>query len=134
MADTPESRRPVPAEDVAAAVMGDPVTVAAIAHAGGEPSPGRAEAQAAAEAETILRTSGQRRVSMLWEAVHAIISIMVTGGTLFIAGRLALRDDAGADSTAFLLLSNAFFMIVSSYFARTNHTRVGGVGKGYEGR
>lgn len=71
-------------------------------------------------------TASQRRVNLIWEYTQAIIAIIVTVGTLLIAGVLVLRGD-GTSATAFLLLSNAFFMIVTSYFQRTNHTRVGGV-------
>lgn len=130
MADTPESRRPAHAEDVAAAVMGDPVTVAAIAHAGGEPVPGRAEAQKAEQSETSLRTESQRRINLIWEATQAVVTVMVVASTLFIAGSLILSENVeNSDrATAFLLVSNAFFLIVTAYYQRTNHTRTGGVG------
>lgn len=72
-------------------------------------------------------TAGQRRINILWEVTQAIIAIIVTAGTLYIAGTLVLRGEATSAATAFLLLSNAFFMIVTSYFQRTNHTRVGGI-------
>jgi hypothetical protein len=73
-----------------------------------------------------LRTAAQRRINIIWEVTQAIIAVLVTAGTLIIAAALVLRGRADA-STAFLLLSNAFFMIVTSYFQRTNHTRVGGI-------
>jgi hypothetical protein len=77
-------------------------------------------------AEEDRMTAGQRRVNILWEMTQAVIAVLVTAGTLFISGILVLRDNNQA-ATAFLLLSNAFFMIVTSYFQRTNHTRVGGL-------
>lgn len=79
----------------------------------------------AQESQTELRTSGQRRINLIWEVTQAIIAVIVATGTLYIAAVLVLRSDASA-GTAFLLLSNAFFMIVTAYFQRTNHTRVGG--------
>lgn len=77
-------------------------------------------------AEQNLTTHGQRRINLIWEITQAIIAVVVTLGTLAISAAMVLR---GSDSsaTAFLLLSNAFFMIVTSYFQRTNHTRTGGV-------
>lgn len=58
---------------------------------------------------------------------------MVVGATLFIAGKLVFGEEGGTGA-AFLLLSNAFFMIVTAYYQRTNHTRTGGVEKSHEGR
>ncbi len=85
------------------------------------------------DSEEALRSKGQRDTSILWERIHAAISVIVTFGTIFIVGWLILTD--GEDSAAaFQLLSSAFFMVVASYFARTNHTKVGGVGKEYTGR
>lgn len=116
---------------VAAAVMKDPVTVEAVKHAGEEPSPSRIAASEAAATrtydETSLRTSGQRKINLIWEVTQAIVTVMVVGATLFIAGTLALND-TGDTAAAFLLLSNAFFMIVAFYYQRTNHVRTGGVG------
>ncbi len=93
-----------------------------------------AEAAAAGQrSETTLMTAGQRRVNLLWETTQAVVAILVTAGTLAIAGVLVLRGDERS-STAFLLLSNAFFMIVTAYFQRTNHTRTGGVSAQDQGR
>jgi cellobiose-specific phosphotransferase system component IIC len=87
---------------------------------------GRAS-QVAVEAFAESRAAGQRRINIIWEVTQATIAVMVAGGTLFIAGRLALSENKDA-TTAFLLLSNAFFMIVTFYYQRTNHTRSGGPG------
>ena len=73
-----------------------------------------------------LRTAGQRRINVIWEVTQAVIAIAVTGSTLYVAGQLALKD--AGQTAAFLLLSNAFFLVVGFYFGRTNHTRQGGVG------
>ena len=77
-------------------------------------------------AEQDLKTLGQRRINLLWERTQAIIAVIVTLGTLCIAGLLVVRGTEQA-TTAFLLLSNAFFMIVTAYFQRTNHTKTGGI-------
>jgi hypothetical protein len=80
--------------------------------------------QAAVDA-SILRTAGQRRINIIWEITQATIAITVTGATLYVAAQLALKDSG--QTAAFLLLSNAFFLVIGFYFGRTNHQRVGGV-------
>jgi hypothetical protein len=74
------------------------------------------------------QTAGQRKVNLIWEFTQATIAIAVTVSTLFVAARLALSDHTA--TAAFLLLSNAFFLVVGFYFGRTNHQRVGGVQQG----
>lgn len=73
-----------------------------------------------------LVTADQRRINRIWEVTQAIIAVVVTIGTLAISAMLVLRENKES-ATAFLLLSNAFFMIVTSYFQRTNHTNMGGI-------
>lgn len=70
-------------------------------------------------------TLGQRRINVIWEATQALIAVAVTGSTLYVAAILAMKDQG--QTAAFLLLSNAFFLVVGFYFGRTNHQRVGGV-------
>lgn len=78
---------------------------------------------------------GQRRVNLIWESTQATLAITVTMATLWVAGSLALQGTTNlGDHGAFLLLSNAFFAIVSTYLTRTNHTRTGGVHDGDNGR
>ena len=79
-------------------------------------------------AESVLRTAGQRRINVIWEGTQAVIALAVTGSTLYVAGVLAVKDNG--QTAAFLLLSNAFFLVVGFYFGRTNHQRTGGVGVG----
>ncbi len=71
-------------------------------------------------------TVGQRRVNLIWEVTQALIAVAVTGSTLYVSAQLALKENGQA--AAFLLLSNAFFLVVGFYFGRTNHQRTGGVG------
>lgn len=78
------------------------------------------------------RTAGQRKINFIWECTQATLAIVVTLSTLFVAGSLAIKG-SGNDA-AFLLLSNSFFVVVTTYLTRTNHTRVGGVKKEDEGR
>lgn len=72
------------------------------------------------------KTAAQRRVNILWEVTQSVVALSVTFATLFVAVQLTLR--VGATESAFILLSNAFFLIVGFYFGRTNHQRTGGVG------
>jgi hypothetical protein len=83
--------------------------------------------KAARAADEKDRTSlGQRRVNLIWEVTQAIIALAVTLATLYASVTLTVRGEPG--SAAFLLLSNAFFLVIGFYFGRTNHQRVGGVG------
>lgn len=72
------------------------------------------------------KTASQRRVNIIWESTQALIAVWVTGATLYVAASLALKDNA--QTASFLLLSNAFFLVIGFYFGRTNHTRSGGIG------
>lgn len=81
-------------------------------------------------AEENRKTFGQRRINLIWEVTQALIACSVTLATLFVASQLALKNDG--QTAAFLLLSNAFFLVIGFYFGRTNHTRQGGIGGGFE--
>ena len=83
-------------------------------------------------AQDDLRTAGQRKINITWEYTQATIAIVVTVAVLGVAGWKVLKDPK--DTEAFLLLSNVFFMVITTYFTRTNHTRVGGVQKDDTGR
>jgi hypothetical protein len=74
-------------------------------------------------AQQDLTSAGQRRINVIWELTQAIVTVMVTGAAIFCAIRMI---DAQ-------ILNFAFIAIVSTYYARTNHTKVGGIGP-YEGR
>jgi divalent metal cation (Fe/Co/Zn/Cd) transporter len=65
---------------------------------------------------------GQRRINLIWEVTQAIIAVIVTLSTLYVAAQLALRE--AAETAAFLLLSNAFFLVIGFYFSRSNHNRI----------
>lgn len=90
-------------------------------------------------AEQQLATAGQRRINLIWEWTQSLIAVLVTIATLVASTVLTLRSDVNV--AAFILLSNAFFLIVGFYFGRTNHQRVGGISTSggrasneYEGR
>lgn len=79
-----------------------------------------------------LRTASQRKINLIWEVTQAVIAVTVTAATLWVAGQMAIKSEG--DSAAFLLLSNAFFVVITAYIQRTNHTRTGGVRKDDVGR
>lgn len=63
-------------------------------------------------------TEGQRRTSLLWESTQAAISVAITLAVIYCAVAQISSET----------ITNAFFFIVATYFTRTNHTKVGGVG------
>lgn len=120
-------------EEVAEAVFKDPVVKKAIAHSNEEPSPGRRAAQEAEQAETILRTEGQRTVSMIWEVTQQKIALMTVGGGMMLASVvvvggewLGLANDVRI--AAFMFVAGAANLVIGFYYGRTNHQRVGGPG------
>ncbi len=77
--------------------------------------------------ETSRRTEGQRRINLIWEITQAIIALTTVGG-----GVAIMVHEAFTDGDAFQLpttLSSMIFLVLGFYFARTNHSNVGGVGK-----
>lgn len=66
-----------------------------------------------------ITTAGQRKVNLIWESTQATIAIAAMGG--YIAMVIHKIDIPNT-------LDHLLFVIVTFYFARTNHTRVGGVG------
>lgn len=63
-------------------------------------------------------SAGQRRINLIWETTQGIIAIGITSAKIYCSIN-------GINSPE---LTNAFFLIVSMYFVRTNHQLVGGVG------
>ena len=71
------------------------------------------------ESEEQRKTTGERRSLVIWEFTQAVIAAAVTIATLCVAARLALKEQE--QTAAFLLLSNAFFLVIGVYFERANH-------------
>lgn len=94
-------------------------------------------ARSAVEAEA-LTTEGQRGINRLWERTQAIIAVAVVFVTLIVVAILIVvpvfRGEKVTDSAALVLLSALATNIITSYFTRTNHTKVGGVGGASAGR
>lgn len=63
-------------------------------------------------------TAGQRRVNLIWEGTQGLIAIMITSSVIYTTINRLESD----------VLENAFFLIVSMYFIRTNHSLIGGIG------
>jgi hypothetical protein len=68
--------------------------------------------------------AGQRWINKTWELTQATVTIMITGAAIYCA---LFKIDAD-------VLNFAFVAVISTYYARTNHTKVGGVGFGNQGR
>lgn len=71
-----------------------------------------------------LTTAGQRRINVIWEITQAAVTILITVAAIYCAV-------SGIDAD---VLNFAFVAVISTYYARTNHTKVGGIGGKYEGR
>jgi hypothetical protein len=65
-------------------------------------------------------TAGQRRVNLIWEITQALIAVSITWAIIYMR-----VHNIESDGT----LTNAFFLIVSMYFIRTNHSLIGGIGQ-----
>lgn len=76
------------------------------------------------EQQDITRAS-QRRVNLIWEVTQAIIAVLVVGANVFAA---LWNVTHGTIAEPPLILTSLGFVIVTSYFQRTNHTAVGGIG------
>lgn len=90
-------------------------------------------------------TEGQRYVNRLWEHTQAAIAIIVVFTTCFVLGFLTIvsvLNQIELTANALLLVGYLVVMatsIVTSYFTRTNHQAIGGVGpkpleSAYQGR
>lgn len=89
----------------------------------GEPI--RAKPSAAETVETGLTLEGQRHINRIWEYTQAIVTVTITVAAIANA-LMNIESD---------VINFAFVAIISTYYARTNHTKIGGiVGAKYEGR
>lgn len=76
-------------------------------------------------------TAGQRKINLLWEYTQASIALFSTVVVGSLGSYLAIQGRTD-DFPPFLAL--AYGLIMGCYFQRTNHTKIGGVGKDYTGR
>lgn len=82
------------------------------------------QGRASPQDEHDLMTAGQRRINLLWESTQAVITVLITGAAIYCA-----IIDQQSD-----VLNYAFIAVISTYYARTNHTKTGGVAPGDRGR
>jgi cytochrome bd-type quinol oxidase subunit 2 len=76
-----------------------------------------------------LVTAGQRHINVMWERTQQIIAITIAVAVTSVCSTIILQaKDDSLRAPAFMLLSNVFFLVVGTYFQRTNHTKTGGVG------
>ena len=68
--------------------------------------------------------AGQRRINLIWEMTQALVTLIVTSAAIYCA-------IMGIDSK---VVDYGFIAVVSTYLARTNHTKIGGVGANEIGR
>lgn len=61
---------------------------------------------------------GQRRVNIMWELTQGLIAISISWAVIYC--QINKIDSQ--------ILNNAFFLIVSMYYVRTNHQLIGGIG------
>lgn len=78
-------------------------------------------------AQEDLTKAGQRLINVMWERTQQVIAMAVTGVTLAVCGYLVSMGNPDIALMAFSLLSNVFFLVVGTYFQRTNHTKSGGI-------
>ncbi len=71
-----------------------------------------------------LIVAGQRRINVIWEVTQAVVTILITGAAIYCAV-FGVKAD---------VINFAFVAIVSTYYARTNHTKTGGVAANQIGR
>lgn len=85
-------------------------------------------------------TSGQRHISRVWEYSQAFIAILVTATTVYVLATISISaQEIGVNqASAVGHLVVMATLILTFYFARTNHVAVGGIGPKatdkYEGR
>ncbi len=102
-------------------IMAAPVTV--VAPAAEPPRHGESIPATTTKQEDLV-VAGQRRINLIWEFTQAAVTILITCAAIYCAV-------AGKDAD---VLNFAFVAVISTYYARTNHTKVGGVGFKQDGR
>lgn len=75
-------------------------------------------------AQEDLVTAGQRRINVIWEVTQALVTILITCAAIY-CSIIGIKAD---------VLNFAFIAVISTYYARTNHTKIGGVPSHQEGR
>lgn len=66
----------------------------------------------------VLKTSGQRKVNLIWESTQGVIAFAVTVAVIYCDVMQIKTENLG----------KAFVLIIAIYFVRMNHVKTGGVG------
>jgi len=61
---------------------------------------------------------GQRRINLIWEITQGIIAVIITAAIIY----------SMVHNVTSKTLEDAFIMIITMYFVRTNHQLIGGIG------
>ncbi len=83
-------------------------------------------------------TAGQRRINLIWEFTQAYVAIIIVTGNVAVSIYFAVSRIPITEYP--IILSSSLFLVIGSYFQRTNHSAIGGIGpkinkaQPYEGR
>ena len=72
-----------------------------------------------------LTVAGQRKVNLIWEYTQAIIAIILVGAFVVTEIRIVFK---GGGQEVPAVLAALCGTVVGSYFQRTNHMNIGGIG------
>jgi len=75
-----------------------------------------------------LTMAGQRVINVKWESTQQIIAIAVTLFVLMVCSFVIVAGREMLAQAAFIFMTNLAFLVIGTYFQRTNHTKTGGVG------
>lgn len=72
---------------------------------------------------------GQRRVNLIWEYTQALVAILTIGSAMA-GGMFSMYTSFVAQKAIEVpaIISNAAMVIITFYYMRTNHTKMGGIG------
>ncbi len=79
-------------------------------------------------AQQDLVAEGQRHINVKWETTQQIIAILITAAAVTVCGEILFMGEESLRQAAFIFLTNIAFLVIGTYFQRTNHTKTGGVG------
>jgi hypothetical protein len=74
-----------------------------------------------------ITTKSQRRVNLIWEYTQAFISSIVVLTNMIEAAIFGIKRIPAGEYPVVLISS--LFLVLGFYFSRTNHEKVGGIGK-----
>jgi hypothetical protein len=77
-------------------------------------------------AQQNLTYEGQRKINAIWEYTQASIALLLVGAAVVCGIKICFDPSPGREIPT--ILSTLGGMVVGSYFQRTNHTAIGGIG------